>query len=117
MSMYGKIVDGKLIYAPNPLATEEVNKETGEISKYNVYNPLPTTYEAEGYLEIIETDYPTDDKYYEKQYVERDGKIYSEWVETEPPYHEPSLEERVAITESQITDTQLALCEVYEMLI
>lgn len=108
--MFGKFTDGKFEFAPNPLRTEE----------YTIYNPRPEKYIEEGYLEVVELNYPTEvaeDKYYIKNYVERDGKIYGEWVEGEMPMHTPSLEERVAIAEAQITDTQLALCEVYEMLI
>ena len=74
--MYGKIIDGKLVTAPNPIT----------IGKYRVHNPRSEHYEAEGYLEVIEIEYPSEtDKYYEKQYVEREGKIYGEWVETEAP--------------------------------
>lgn len=108
--MYGKFIDEKFVFAPNPMT----------VGEYKVYNPTPENYKAEGYLEIIETEYPADNKYYVKRYTERDGAIYETWIEAEMPNilePIPTLEERMAIAESQIIDTQLALCEVYEMLI
>ena len=105
--MYGKIIDGKLVLAPNPMT----------VGEYKIYNPHPEYYETEEYLEIIETEHPTDtDKYCEKKYVERDGKIYGEWAEAGTPEYLPPLEDRVSAVEAQITDTQLALCELYESL-
>ena len=93
--MYGKIIDGKLVFAPNPMVSGD----------YKIYNPKSEHYEAEGYLEVIETEYPEGDKYYEKTYTERDGKIYGEWVETEAPEATeptPSLEERTAALEEEV---------------
>lgn len=99
--MYGKIIDGKFILAPNPLVS----------GGYKKYNPRPKDYEDEGYLEVVETEYPDipdgEIKYYEKQYVERDGKIYGEWVETEAPEvpavePTPSLEERTSALENNV---------------
>ncbi len=110
--MYGKIIDGKLMLAPNPLVTDRVNKTTGTVGKYKVYNPKPEQYEDEGYLKIIETEYPEvfegDFKYYKKHYVERDGKIYGEWVEAEAPEvpeetePTPTLEERTTALETNV---------------
>lgn len=111
--MYGKIIDGKLVCAPNPMLADITNEETGEIARYKVYNPRPEQYEAEGYLEVIETEYPEAsegdaDKYYEKRYIERDGKIYGEWVETEAPEAPevpeptPTLEERTSALEENV---------------
>ena len=95
--MYGKIIDGRFILAPNPLVS----------GGYKKYNPRPKDYEAEGYLEVIEIDYPEDEKYYEKHYVERDGKIYAEWVEAEAPEVPvvepiPTLEERTSALEAEV---------------
>ncbi len=105
--MYGKIIDGKLELASSPMT----------VGKYKIYNPRPEQYEAEGYLKIIETEYPVEaDKLYVKEYAEQDGAIYEIWVEAKMPEHTPSLEERVSAVESQITDTELALCELYEAL-
>ena len=103
--MYGKIIDGKLVSAPNPLKSGD----------YKIYNPKPEHYEAEGYLEVIETEYPEvaegEIKYYEKHYVERNGKIYGEWVETEAPDvpTQPTLEERTAQLGTEVDDLGEAL--------
>ena len=105
--MFGKFTDGKFEFAPNPLRTEE----------YTIYNPRPEKYIEEGYLEVIELEYPTEDGYFVKNYVEREGKIYGEWVKAEKPIAIPTLEERVTAVEARVTDTQLALCEVYEMVV
>ena len=105
--MYGKIIDGRLVIAPNPMVANITNKN-GETRTYKIYNPRPEQYEAEGYLEIVETDYPSTDKYYEKRYIERDGKIYGEWVEAEAPEAPevpeptPTLEERTAALETNV---------------
>lgn len=115
--MYGKIIDGKLVAAPNPMIADITNKETGETAKYKIHNPRPEHYEAEGYLEVIETDYPDTDKYYEKHYVERNGKIYGEWVEAEAPEDvptQPTLEERTAKLETEVDDLGEALDMILE---
>ena len=105
--MYGKIIDRQLVIAPNPIIVDE----------YKIYNPKPEEYAAEGYIEVIESEPPAEaNKHYEKSYAERNGKIYGEWVEAEAPKHAPALEERVSAIEAQITDTELALCELYEVL-
>ena len=114
--MYGKIIDGMLVLAPNPMLADIRNEETGETARYKVYNPRPEQYEAEGYLEVIETDYPEvaygEVKYYEKHYVERDGKIYGEWVEAETPEMPeptPTADERITALEEKTDDLGEAL--------
>ena len=109
--MYGKIIDGKLVIAPNPMT----------IGGYRIYNPRPMQYEDEGYLEIIEFEYPAEtDGYYEKRYIERDGKIYGEWEETEAPEVPeetepvPTVEERVADLEEKTDDLGEALNMILE---
>ena len=105
--MYGKLIDGKLVSAPNPMVS----------GNYKIYNPKPKHYEAEGYLEVIETDYPDTDKYYEKHYVERNGKIYGEWVEIEAPdvpEHIPTAEERITVLEGEVDDLGEALDMILE---
>lgn len=109
--MYGKITDGKLVIAPNPIT----------IGKYRVHNPSPEHYEAEGYLEVIETEHPEapegEIKYYEKQYTERDGKIYGEWVEAEAPEapeSKPTLEERTTALEEEVGDLNESLDMILE---
>ena len=115
--MYGKIIDGNLVSAPNPMFTNITNKETGKTARYKVYNPRPEQYEAEGYLEVIETEYPETDGFYKKYYVERDGKIYGEWVETEAPEifePKPTLEERTTALEEKTNDLGEALNMILE---
>jgi hypothetical protein len=103
--MYGKIIDGKFVLAPNPLVSD----------KYKIYNPKPEHYEAEGYIEVIETDYPDDGKYYEKHYIERDGKIYGEWIEAEAPEvpeaptPTPTTDERITALEEELQATKILL--------
>ena len=118
--MYGKIIDGKLVLAPDPMLADIRNEETGETARYKVYNPRPEQYEAEGYLEIVETDYPDTDKHYKKRYIERHGKIYGEWVEAEAPEVPeetepvPTVEERVADLEERTDDLGEALNMILE---
>lgn len=105
--MYGKIIDGKLVLAPNPLINW----------RYKIYNPRPEEYTENGYKEIVETEYPTDDKYYEKHYVERNGKIYSEWVEAEAPemiVPTPTAEERITALEGEVDELGEALDMILE---
>ncbi len=116
--MYAKFIDGKLVVAPNPMTTNITNEKTGETERYKVYNPKPKHYEAEGYLEVIENEHPAEpDKYYEKQYVEREGKIYGEWVEAEAPEVPepiPTLEERTSKLETEVNDLGEALDMILE---
>lgn len=111
--MYGKIIDGKFVLAPNPLVS----------GGYKKYNPRPKDYKDEGYLEVVETEYPDipdgEIKYYEKHYVERDGKIYGEWVEAEPPVEPtvdptPTLEERTSALETEVDELGEALDMILE---
>ena len=109
--MYGKIIDGKLVSAPNPMIS----------GNYKIYNPKPEHYKAEGHLEVIETEYPEvaegEVKYYEKHYVERNGKIYGEWVEAEAPdvpEHIPTAEERITVLEGEVDDLGEALDMILE---
>ena len=104
--MYGKIINGNFSPAPNPMV----------VGKYKVYNPSPEIYTSQGYLEIIETAPPADGKNYTKTYRELNGVICIEWIEAEKSERPPVLEERVSAIEAQVTDTQLALCELYEAL-
>ena len=120
--MYGKIENGELIIAPNPIRLNLFVEALGEERNFQVFNPRPEQYVQAGYLEVIEEPYPEEEgKYFIETYVEEDGKIVGKWVEADPPVIEPTpfelLSNRVMVTEEQITDTQLALCEVYEMLV
>ena len=107
--MYGKIIDGKFVLAPNPMVFDG----------RKIYNPRPIDYEKAGYLEVIETDYPDTGEYYEKTYVERDGKIYGEWVETEvpdmpEPDPTPTTDERITALEGEVDELGEALDMILE---
>lgn len=106
--MYGKIIDGKLVLAPNPMVS----------GGYEIYNPRPEDYKKEGYLEVVEAELPADtDKHYEKQYVERDGKIYAEWIEAEArevPEPTPTADERITALEERTDDLDEALNMILE---
>ena len=120
--MYGKLENGELIIAPNSIRLNLFVESLGEERPFQVFNPRPEQYAQAGYLEVIEEPYPEEEgKYFIETYVEEDGKIIGKWVEADPPVIEPTpievLSNRVTVTEQQIIDTQLGLCEVYEMLI
>lgn len=99
---YGKLIDGVLIYAPNPLSHNGMR----------IYNPSGDLYVAEGYAPIIETSAPesTEDSvvYYAPTWEMQANQIVKVWIETEPPVEEievapsPTLDERVAAVESAI---------------
>ncbi|MBQ2995926.1 MAG: hypothetical protein IJE22_01645 [Oscillibacter sp.] len=71
---YGKLVDGHLVPAPNPLL--------GPIFKH--YNPTEEVYRKFGYLPVVETA-PPEEGYYEPSWAEQEGKIVQVWTEAEPP--------------------------------
>jgi hypothetical protein len=113
-NMFGILKNGILIHAPNVINAEIEIDGVKRMSR--VYNPNPEHYKSAGYMEIIELPYleVTEDevKYFEKVYTERDGVIYGEWVETDPPKEEaptPTLDERV-------TDCENALVELAELI-
>lgn len=105
--MYGKIISGEFTPAPNPLSN----------GKHKIYNPTPVEYKAAGYLEVMEAECPSEaGKHYKREFSEQNGAIYAVWVEVNMPTKAPLLEDRVLAVEAQLTDTQLALCELYEAL-
>lgn len=105
--MFGTLKDGILIPAPKAIDADiEID---GVIRRARVYNPKPEHYKSVGYLEVIEEDYPEvaedDVRFFEKVYTERDGAIYGEWVEVDPPEPEtptPTLEERTTALEGSV---------------
>ena len=116
--MFGTLKNGILIPAPKAIDADiEID---GVVRRARVYNPKPEHYKSAGYLEVIEEDYPEvaedDVRFFEKVYTERDGAIYGEWVEVDPPEEEPTaptLEERTAALEAEVSD----LGEALEMII
>lgn len=105
--MFGTLKDGILIPAPKAIDADiEID---GVVRRARVYNPKPEHYKSAGYLEVIEADYPEvtedDTRYFEKVYTEREGAIYGEWVEMDPPEPEtptPTLEERTTALEGSV---------------
>lgn len=117
--MFGTLKDGILVPAPKAIDADiEID---GVIRRARVYNPKPEHYRSAGYLEVIEEDYPEvaedDVRYFEKVYNERDGAIYGEWVEVDPPEEEPpvpTLEERTTALEEEVNDLGEALNMIIE---
>ena len=71
--MYGKLIDGELRGAPNPLKTEE---------SY-IYTNSAAVYLANGYKPIILTKYPSDGKSYTSSWTETETEIIQVWTEVQ----------------------------------
>lgn len=69
--IYGKLVDGELRGAPNPLKTEE---------SY-IFTNNATIYLANGYKPIILTECPSDGKSYIDSWTETETEITQIWTE------------------------------------
>lgn len=69
--MFGKLVDGELRGAPNPLKTEE---------SY-IFTNNAAIYLANGYKPIILTDSPFDGKSYISSWTETETEIIQIWTE------------------------------------
>lgn len=69
--IYGKLVDGELRGAPNPLKTEE---------SY-IFTNNAAIYLANGYKPIILTDSPSDGKNYIGSWTETETEITQVWTE------------------------------------
>ena len=98
--MYGLLINGAPLPAPNPL----------HINGAVVYNPPESIYAKAGYLPIVETPVPdvfdSDTEYYTPSWVEQDRKIVQIWTQVDPPEPEPAqpaaptTEERLAALEA-----------------
>lgn len=71
--IYGKLVDGELRGAPNPLKTEE---------SY-IFTNNAAIYLANGYKPIILTDSPSDGKSYLSSWTETETEIIQVWTEVQ----------------------------------
>lgn len=69
--IYGKLIDGELRGAPNPLKTEE---------SY-IFTNNAAIYLANGYKPIILTDCPSDGKSYIDSWTETETEITQIWTE------------------------------------
>lgn len=79
---YGKLINGQIVPAPNPL----------HVNRGMVYNPSGYLYQSVGYRPIIDTPQPEQPEdgstvYYASHWEEIDGEIVRVWTETDP--HEP----------------------------
>ena len=71
--IYGKLVDGELRGAPNPLKTED---------SY-IFTNNSAIYLANGYKPIILTDCPSDGKSYTSSWAETETEIIQVWTEVQ----------------------------------
>lgn len=106
--MFYKLQDGILTRAPKSVVIDG----TTYINNIEVLKQL-------GYKELVHDTNIVDGSYIvSTTYTEDANNIYEhyEWAkyeETEPK-QEPTIEERLTETESNITELQLALCDIYE---
>lgn len=117
--MYGKIVNGVFVEAPNSIVCNIEVKD--EMKPYKIFNPTDKQYKEAGYFPVIKAEYPETDienpKYYELVYTERDGAIYGEWVECEAPEIPdtvPTLEQRTTALEEEVDGLNEALNMILE---
>ena len=72
---YAKLSAGTMEYAPRTITIGQTH-----------YNPTPAFWLTErGYLPVVETIYPNDNRFYVAKWIEQDGQIVRVWIETEPP--------------------------------
>ena len=71
--IYGKLIDGELRGAPNPLKTED---------SY-IFTNNAAIYLANGYKPIILTEYPSDGGYYTESWTETETEIIQVWTEVQ----------------------------------
>ena len=93
---YGKIINGKLTYAPNRIV----------LGGMQIFNPTANQLIQAGYKPIMETPMPDDDpegKHYEPTYSDTGDTITQGWTLVENEEVEPAgktLEERVTDLET-----------------
>ena len=71
--MYGKLVNGELRGAPRPIKTADGDVFTND----------PAVYLANGYKQIMLTDYPGDGKNYISEWTETETEIVQTWMEVQ----------------------------------
>lgn len=106
--MLYKLQDGILTKAPKSVVIDG----TTYINNNEVLKQL-------GYKELVHDTNVVDGSYIvSTTYTEDDNNIYEhyEWAKYEQtePVQEPTIEERLTETESNVTELQLALCDIYE---
>ena len=90
--IYGKLVDGELRGAPNPLKTEE---------SY-IFTNNAAIYLANGYKSIILTDSPSDGKSYTSSWTETETEIIQVWTEQQQTDEISDSEALSIITERDV---------------
>lgn len=106
--MFYKLQDGILTRAPKSVVIDG----TTYINNIEVLKQL-------GYKELVhDTNTQADSYVSNTTYTEDDTYIYEhyEWAKYEDTEskQEPTIEERLTETESNVTELQLALCDIYE---
>ena len=112
--MYGKLIDGKLQIAPNPL------KADGK----TIANPNEEMLLKQGYMPVLFTEQPRKEGYYYIAcYKVENNKIIQYWQEYKVEETQTlenrldNVEKQTTENTEQITATQEALCEIYEQII
>lgn len=100
---FGKIENGRLIYAPSSLPSTITDEEGNEISAVT-YNPSDNMYRLNGYKPVVEEPYPSDGNQYERYFAEENGCIYIRYREVELPPAPPTTEEQVEANAEAITE-------------
>lgn len=72
--MYGKLNNGALIPAPNPVVQNGVQ----------IFNPEPAIWAALGYLPVQQTAQPEDGRLYDCHFEEENGHLVQRWTEAAP---------------------------------
>lgn len=103
-SQYGKIENGKIVYAPSSLPSTITDEDGNEISA-TVYNPSDYLYRLCGWFPIVKDPYPDDGaKSYAPVYIQENGTIYQHWQEEILPPAPPTIEEQVEANAEAITE-------------
>ena len=90
--IYGKLINGELRGAPNPLKTEE---------SY-IFTNNAAIYLANGYKPIILTDSPSDGKSYTSSWTETETEIIQVWTEQQQTDEISDSEALSIITERDV---------------
>lgn len=92
---YGKLIDGRLIYAPRELLSTVKDEQDNDV-EVTVFNPSDYLYRLCGWLPVVVDPIPDDnDKSYSPVYSEESGTIYQRWQAQYMPPSPPSIEEQI----------------------
>lgn len=102
---YGKIINGKLTYAPNRIV----------LSGMQIFNPTDDQLIQVGYKPITETPMPEEPapegQHYEAQYADGETEITQSWVlvDDAPEPAGKTIEERVTTLEQDVSGINAAI--------